>query len=49
MLVDTSVAEARSSLEKYFNFYNTRRPHQTLDGMTPDQAYFTPLQLPAAA
>lgn len=44
-----SVAEARSSLEKYFTFYNTRRPHQALDGMTPDQAYFTPLQLPAAA
>jgi putative transposase len=44
-----SVAEARSSLEKYFVFYNTRRPHQALDGQTPDQAYFTPLQLPAAA
>ena len=44
-----SVAEARPSLEKYFIFYNTRRPHQALDGMTPDQAYFTPLQLPAAA
>jgi putative transposase len=44
-----SVAEARSSLEKYLVFYNTRRPHQALDGMTPDQAYFTQLQLPAAA
>ena len=44
-----SVAEARTSLEKYFIFYNTRRPHQGLDGMTPDQAYFTPQQLPAAA
>ena len=43
------VAEARTSLEKYFTFYNTRRPHQGLDGMTPDQAYFTPQQLPAAA
>lgn len=44
-----SVAEAKSSLERYFTFYNTRRPHQALDGMTPDQAYFTPQQLPAAA
>jgi putative transposase len=44
-----SVAEAKSSLEGYFTFYNTRRPHQALDGMTPDQVYFTPQQLPAAA
>ena len=44
-----SVAEARVSLEKYFIFYNTRRPHQGLDGLTPDLAYFKPQQLPAAA
>jgi putative transposase len=44
-----SVAEARESLGRYFTFYNTRRPHQGLDGRTPDQAYFTPLQLPAVA
>jgi putative transposase len=44
-----SVAEARESLGRYFTFYNTRRPHQGLDGRTPDQAYFTPSQLPAAA
>jgi putative transposase len=44
-----SVSEARASLERYFTFYNTRRPHQALDGMTPDQAYFTPQLLPAAA
>lgn len=44
-----SVAEARDSLARYFAFYNTRRPHSALDGMTPDQAYFTPQQLPAAA
>jgi putative transposase len=44
-----SVNEARASLGKYFAFYNTRRPHQALDGRTPDQAYFTPQQLPAAA
>ena len=44
-----SVAEARESFARYFTFYNTRRPHQGLDGQTPDQAYFTPPQLPAAA
>ena len=43
------VAGARASLGRYFTFYNTRRQHQGLDGRTPDQAYFIPLQLPAAA
>ena len=43
------VAEARDSLGRYFTFYNTRRPHQGLDGRTPDRTYFTPQQLPAAA
>jgi hypothetical protein len=40
---------AGESLARYFNFYNTRRPHRSLDGMTPDQAYFAQQQLPAAA
>jgi len=31
--------EARASIGSYFNFYNGRRPHSSLDGMTPDQAY----------
>jgi len=31
-----SVSAAKASLERYFNFYNTRRPHQSLDGQTPD-------------
>ena len=35
-----SVAQARSSIGAYFNFYNIRRPHSSLDGRTPDQAYF---------
>lgn len=30
---------ARRSLGKYIEFYNTRRPHQSLDGRTPDQMY----------
>jgi len=44
-----SVAEARRGLERYFTFYNQRRPHTALDGQTPDMVYFAPLpQLEAA-
>ena len=35
-----SVNEARNGLERYFAFYNHRRPHSTLDGSTPDDVYF---------
>ena len=35
-----TVAEARQQLAGYFEFYNTRRPHSSLDGQTPDTAYF---------
>jgi len=35
-----SVAEARASLGRYFDFYNGRRPHSSHGGITPDQAYF---------
>ena len=38
-----SVAEARASLGRYLNFYNSQRPHSSLDRKTPDEAYFTPL------
>ena len=44
-----TVAEARASLGRYFSFYNTRRPHSSLDRQTPDQAYFTRLPQIAAA
>ena len=44
-----TVAEARASLGRYFSFYNTRRPHSSLDRQTPDQAYFTRLPQTAAA
>ena len=35
-----SVSEARSSLGRYLVFYNERRPHSSLDGRTPDEAYY---------
>jgi putative transposase len=44
-----SVSEARASIGRYLNFYNQRRPHSSLDGTTPDIAYFTPLPLRLAA
>jgi putative transposase len=44
-----SVGEARTSIGRYLNFYNSRRPHSSLDRRTPDQAYFNPLPLRRAA
>ena len=41
--------EARTSIGRYLDFYNRRRPHSSLDGVTPDHAYFTPLPLRMAA
>jgi len=35
-----TVSEARASIGCHFGFYNTRRPHSSLDRQTPDQAYF---------
>ena len=35
-----TVSVARQALTRYFDFYNRRRPHSTLDGDTPDTAYF---------
>ena len=42
-------AQARAGLAAYFEFYNTRRRHQGLDGLTPDEAYYQEEQLPRAA
>ena len=44
-----SVGEARQSIGQYLEFYNGRRTHSSLDGRTPDQAYFTPLPVRMAA
>jgi putative transposase len=44
-----SVAEARAGLGRYLDFYNRRRPHSSLGARTPDQAYFPPDPLLAAA
>jgi transposase InsO family protein len=41
-----SVSDARASIGRYLR---ERRPHASLDGMTPDQAYFTPLPFRSAA
>jgi putative transposase len=35
-----TVPEARAGIGRYLTFYNTRRPHSSLDRQTPDQAYF---------
>lgn len=44
-----SVAEARKGIQRYFSFYNQRRPHSSLDGRTPDMVYFEALPQPQAA
>jgi len=44
-----TVSAARSGLARYFQFYNTRRPHTALDRRTPDEVYFDSLPLAQAA
>ncbi|MDQ2929285.1 MAG: IS3 family transposase [Gemmatimonadota bacterium] len=44
-----SVSEAKAGIARYFTQDNTARPHSSLADRTPDEAYFTPLPLPAAA
>ncbi|MCX2697378.1 MULTISPECIES: IS3 family transposase [Ochrobactrum] len=38
-----TVSEARTGIGRYLNFYNSRRPHSSLDRQTPDQVYFNAL------
>ena len=35
-----TVSAAHQGLERYLTFYNETRPHQALDGQTPDQVYY---------
>ena len=35
-----SPLEARAGITRYFDLYNTFRPHQGLDGLTPHEVYF---------
>jgi putative transposase len=45
-----TVSDARSGIRRYIDFYNTRRPHSSLDRQTPNEAYFkTLMPIPAAA
>jgi putative transposase len=44
-----AASEARASIGRYLDFYNRRRPHSSLDGSTPDHAYFTQLPIRMAA
>ena len=44
-----TVADVRNGLDRYFRFYNTRPPHQSHDGSTPDRVYFESLPAQQAA
>lgn len=44
-----TVSEVLSSIGRYLDFFNGRRPHSSLDGNTLDQACFNPLPLRLAA
>ncbi len=44
-----TVSDARTSIGRYLSFYNSRRPHSSLDRQTPDAVYFNQPPLPVAA
>ena len=43
-----TVSDARASIGRYLTFYNSRRPHSSLDRKTPDHVYFNQPLLAAA-
>ena len=43
-----TVNKCRTGLKEYFNFYNTKREHQSLDYYNPDEIYFGEVQLDKA-
>ena len=38
-----SISAARTDIADYLNWYNTQRPHSSLDRITPEQAYLNML------
>jgi putative transposase len=44
-----SIAEAKRNIGEYFDFFNRLRPHQGLNGLTPDALYFAATTMKAAA
>ena len=44
-----SVSDARQSIGRYLEFYNSTRPHSSLKAQTPDQVYFNRLPETLAA
>ncbi len=45
-----SVADAKAGIARYIDFYNSRRPHSSLEKQTPNEFYFATLgHLQAAA
>ena len=44
-----TVAEARTGIDTYFQFYNSERRHQSMNRQTPDQVYMGNVEWPQAA
>ncbi len=47
--VYASVADARTLIARHIDWYNTDRPHSSLQGQTPDEAYYASLPKSAKA
>jgi putative transposase len=44
-----TVAEARTGIGTYFQFYNSERRHRSMNRQTPDQVYMDNVEWPEAA